>query len=374
MIENNQNTENNSQGLEVNLDALSAPEGNYDPVLFPADNAGDSENPPGDDGIPENLPNLDEELSNQNQELDQNNSQDQIVDNTSTQSDAQDHYWMKPFEQLKEANPEWEIPEGINEENYIDVLQKVLTPQQSEQQDFHPELVAMQEALNTGATFEQVMKSMQQRDNVSAMSDRELLAANYQHHYKDWDDKKVNQVLDKLDNAGMLEIEAGKLRNQINEQQQTQLRQQAEQDQVKYEEQTKAINAERDKQIKESLNLISQAEDVYGLPITPSEKQEFGNYFSKLVTPDETGSAPMMQMLQSNETLVKVAMMLWKGDEKIRAALTDAKESGKNAILNKLDSKPSGPRKGGAQNDPSQIDFDALAAPERFGGFQLNFI
>ena len=91
MIENNQNTENNSQGLKVNLDALSAPEGNYDPVLFPADNAGDSENPPGDDGIPENLPNLDEELSNQNQELDQNNSQDQIVDNTSTQSDAQDH-------------------------------------------------------------------------------------------------------------------------------------------------------------------------------------------------------------------------------------------------------------------------------------------
>lgn len=371
----NENIEGGGNEPQVNLDALSAPEGGYDPVLFPESGGegGNQDNPPGGDGIPENLPNLDEELSNQNQNQEQNqdpNSQGQQGTQNQNQSqEVQDHYWMKPFEQLKEANPEWEIPEGITEENYLDYLKSVLTPQEQQQRELHPDVLAMQEALDNGASFEQVMQGMQARNDISAISDRDLLSANYKHHYKDWDDKKVNSVLDKLDNAGMLEIEAGKLRNAINEQRTLEQTQASEAERTRVEEQNKQMNAERDKQIKESLSFINDANEVYGLQISPSEKQEFGQYFSQLVTPDDTGVAPMMQMLQSNETLVKVAMMLWKGDEKIKAALTDAKESGKDAILGKLDPKPSGPPKGGAQNDPTQIDFDALAAPERFGGF-----
>lgn len=371
MEENTEPIEGQNQGEQVNLDALSAPEGGYDPVLFPngTSSGTDLENNPENDGIPENLPNLDEDLSNQNQNQENNTSPEQVNEPSDQNlNQVEDHYWMKPFEQLKEANPEWEIPDGISEDNYLDYLKNVLTPQEQEQQ-IHPELAAMQEALNNGSSFDQIVENLQSRNDVSRMNDRDLLAANYKHHYKDWEDKKVNDVLDKLDNAGMLEIEAGKLRNEINQQQEIQTRNQAEQNRLQLEEQTQKVNAEREAQIKSSLSFINDADQVYGLQITPSEKQEFSNYFSTLVTPDKTGTAPMMQMLQSNETLVKVAMMLWKGDEKIKSALTDAKESGKDAILNKLDGKPKGPVKGGAQNDPSQIDFDALAAPERFGGY-----
>jgi hypothetical protein len=377
-------------GEEVNFDALAAPEGGYDPIVnLDNEGGGDGEDPiPGDSGIPGSLPNLDGEMdkamgnnAEEPQGGDPNPDPDNVIDPNAGDPNAgdpggdpnpegggenQENYWMKPFEQLKEANPEWEIPEGINEENYLQMLQQVLKPQ--EQKEFHPELLKMQEALDSGTSFEKIVETFQQSSDLMKMSDRDLLAENYKHHYKDWDEAKVSSVLDKLDNAGMLEIEAGKLRNAITENQSQESARLQVEEQKAYAESVAQMNTERTKQINESLDIINKAEDIYGLPISQAEKTEFSKYFSELVTPDpKTGQAPMMEMLQSNDTLVKVAMMMWKGDDKVRSALTDAKESGKDAILGKLDKKPQSPRRGGGQGDPTKIDMDALAAPERIG-------
>jgi len=388
--ENNQSTpDNQGASLDVNLDALSAPEGGYDPHIHSPGSTGEGvdgeqqiDQIPGDNGIPDGLPNLDELSSGSNEEPQGNRlNEDPNLENSNPNGDpnegnpnndsnageAQDNYWMKPFEQIKAANPEWEIPEGVNEENYLAVLQQIMTPQQPE---IHPELMKMQEALNSGVGFDKIMETFQQSVDVLNMPDRDLLAQNLKETNQNWDDEKVKTVLDKLDNAGMLEIEAGKLRNMITQsrgQQTEAMRIKSEQDIQNQLAQTKQ---ERDTAIKHSLEIINKSEQIYGLPISQAEKAEFGQFFEKLVTPDQkTGTAPMMDMLQSDETLVKLAMMMWKGDDKVRAALTDAKESGKQSVFGKLDKTPNGPKKGGGNNGDLGIDLDALSAPERFGGF-----
>lgn len=364
------------QNIEVNFDALSAPEGQYDPMVHGDGGANGAEGG-SQDGIPgssedyiSGLPNLDKEMGgNQsqnnndfNQNLDnqnQNQNQNQDPNNQQQQQQASGDYWMKPFEQIKSKYPDFQIPEGLNEENYLETLQEVLQPQ------LHPEVAKIQKAINEGIDFNQAITHYNSMNDVASMSDRDLLQNNLKQTFKDWDESKINEVLNKMENSGTLEIEAGKLRNSIKEQQQTALDTMSKEAQAQREADLKQIGEQRTKAINESLEFINKADNVYGLPLSQAEKAEFGEYFSKLVTPDSTGTAPMFQMLQSNETLVKVAAMLWKGDAKIRAALTEAKESGKNAVLGKLDNKPQSVQRGGNAPDPMQVDFDALSAPER---------
>lgn len=379
--ENNQGNQGNQDpNLSVNMDALSAPEGGYDPFIHGNGSEGSNDSGdgiPGGNGIPDGLPNLDGDQGGSGSEPNGGNSSadpnlngdgnnpnpnnDPGQGQQGNQGSASGDYWMKPFEQLKAANPEWDIPDGINEQNYLEVLQGVLTPKI----ELHPEIQKLQEAINAGTSFESLVERFNQQTDSLKMDDRQLLENDYKRNYKDWSDDKVKEVLDKLDNAGMLEIEAGKLRNRINEER-SQLAENARiQNEQAYKQQSEQISQERNKQISESLDIINKAENIYGLEFSQAEKQEFGQYFAKMVTPDETGMAPMMQALQSNDTLVKIAAMLFKGDEKIRAALTAAKESGKQAVLGKLDPSPQTPQKGGSQSDPTKIDYDALSAPER---------
>jgi hypothetical protein len=375
---NNGQGQNTDPSLEVNFDALSAPEGQYNPFIHGDGNGNvnnSGSNEPGEPSIPgstedliNGLPNLDKEfnqqqLDQQNQQQSQDQQQNQNQDPNAGQNNNQQQtsgdYWMKPFEQIKAANPEWEIPQGLNEENYLQTLQEIFTP------ELHPEVVKIQEAIDKGVTFDQVVEAYKGGNDMSKMTDREMMDQHFKNSYKDWDDAKIKEVLDKMENSGYLEIEAGRLRKEINEQQSSALDNMTKTFEQQRSQEVARINDERSKQINESLNIINKANDVYGLPLSQSEKVEFSEYFAKLVTPDETGMAPMFRELQSNETLVKVAAMLWKGDSKIRAALTSAKESGKASVLDKLDKTPNNVQRGGGNQDPTQVDFDALSAPER---------
>jgi len=383
MAEENFNPDPNGSAAQVdvvNFDALSAPEGSYDPFIH-GDGAAKPEGSA--DGIPtgnyeetiNGLPNLDpkpdananpagdQDLGDQQQNnQNQNQNQNQNTDLNQGKPATGEEYWMKPFEQLKTANPDWEIPQGINEENYLQYLQKIFEPEVQ----IHPEIAKMQEAIDKGVKFEDIVKEYKNIQDVNTLSDREVLASKFKESYKDWSDEKINEVLNKMENSGLIEIEAGRHRKEINEQQSQALDNMRKNVEQQSSHEIAKINEERSKQINDSLKYINNANDVYGLPISQSEKAEFSEYFAKLVTPDETGMAPMFQALQSNETLAKIAVMMWKGDDKIRAALTNAKEAGKNAVLGKLDPKPNNvQRNGGGGQDSMQIDFDALSAPER---------
>ena len=69
----------------------------------------------------------------------------------------------------------------------------------------------MQEAIDKGVKFEDIVKEYKNIQDVNTLSDREVLASKFKESYKDWSDEKINEVLNKMENSGLIEIEAGRL-------------------------------------------------------------------------------------------------------------------------------------------------------------------
>ena len=358
----------------ANLDALAAPEGGYD-----AETDGESfmksEDQLLDNSNDENLaPNIDQEIKPPNEpeqtagasNVDSETPQAEIT-NTEDQSSSEtaqiDDYWMEPFNKLKEQYEDFELPEDVNKDNYLDYLKDVHTYEAYNR--IHPDLLKMQEALDAGIDFNTLVKNVNESTGRIELSDSELLRQEYKNSNKSWDDEKVSAVIEKLDNAGMLEIEAGRVRNRLEKDYQSNLDNLKQQEFKRNSEQESAYIKERETQIKDALKSLDSMDDVYGLPISKAEKVEFAEYFKSVVTPDEQGVAPLMQMLQSNDNLVKIAAMIWKGSDKIKSAINDAKENGKNSIKDKLHSSPNTGFKSGGSGGELNIDLDALASPER---------
>jgi len=342
----------------ANLDALTAPEGGYDADIT-GTVTGASEDALLDSTHDTNgLPNLDPPVDNTEDMTATMPIEGEVAQETHTND-----YWQKPFDKLKEEVDGFELPEDLSEENYLDYLKEYWS-QDAPQPDVHPDLMKIQNALNEGAEITEILKDITTDFDVMKLSDKDLLRLDISKTNDNWDDDKVSDVINRLDNAGMLELEAERVRNRVrnfHEDRMNNLESEAKSAKLQQREKN---STERNEQIDQALKTFNEMDEVYGLPISKAEKAEFSDYFKTLVTPDDSGVAPMFQMLQSNENLVKLAAMMWKGDDKVRSAITDAKESGKNAIKSKLPGNPKTFGNNGPM-DPNKIDLDALSAPER---------
>lgn len=116
--------------------------------------------------------------------------------------------------------------------------------------------------------------------------------------------------------------------------------------------------------VNSTLDIIGNSKDFFGIPVTQSEIQEFKQDFIALTTINpKTGSAPLQDLLQSNEFLAKVAFLAMKGNDKIKGAISVAKAQAKEGLIPKLDSEPRIQKKSGGESNANVIDYDALAAP-----------
>ena len=347
----------------ANLDALSAPEGSYDAEVDGATLLGASEDSLLDSSKDENLaPNIDPPQETK-KEIPSEEVSAPVAGNTEEKALPSSEYWKEPFAKLKEETEGYEIPEDLSQENYLDKLKEHWS--KDSVKEMHPDLQKIQNAINEGADITSVLKDLTTDFDILKLDDKQLLTLDYTEANKDWDEDKVNQVLDKLDNAGMLEIEAQKVRNRVRDFQENKLNTLEAEAKAKKAEESVTMKTERDEQINTALDTLNGMDEVYGLPISKAEKAEFSDYFKTVVTPDESGVAPMFQMLQSNENLVKVAAMMWKGDDKVRSAITDAKEHGKSAFKDKLEKDPKLGYNSGSPVDSTKIALEALSAPER---------
>jgi len=343
----------------ADLDALSAPEGSYDPDI-----TGDlTMSITSEEGLLDSsndhmiAPNIDDQID----PIESTTVEPKATEEVTTEPTVGTEYWRKPFEDLKSKYEDYNIPEDLNEENYMEHLHKTFTGDRN----LHPDLIKIQDALDAGADIGTVMSDITNTRNVLDLNDRDLLRLEYQNTNKAWDDDKISQVLDKLDGAGMLEVEAERTRTRVQQYNESKLANLKAEEEAGRLARTNEVTAARNDQIGQALESFKNMDEVYGLPISKADKVEFNDFFTNLVTPDDTGQAPMFQMLQSNETLVKIAAMLWKGDEKVRSALTTAKENGKASFKDKLDSSPKDGYRSGAPAQAGNVDLDALSAPER---------
>jgi len=340
----------------ANLDALAAPEGGYHSDIDGATMLASEESLLDNSNDSNIAPNIDDTMNVDNAAA--------AVDSASNNIPAND-YWSKPFEALKERNEDYEIPNDLSEDNYLDYLKDALQVPTEDAPEIHPDLMKIQNALNEGASLTNILKDIQGGIDTLNLPDEALLKQAYSERYSNWDENKVNAVVDKLKNAGTMELEAERERSRIKSEQEANLSSYEESAKAENLKRYEAENAERTTQIKDALQTFDKMDNIYGLPLSKAEKAEFKEYFHELVTPDDSGVAPMFQMLQSNENLVKIAAMIWKGDEKVRSAITSAKESGKESFTSRLDKDPKFKSGYVGPHDPTKVDLDALTAPER---------
>jgi len=387
-MENQNNPAAAGEVQEVNLDALVAEEGNYHKEMHGNGKDFTLDQPSGlseeqilnNDKLLENLPNLDrddltkqivklENENNNNGNPDLNNKDNANKDNTNNNEIP---YYRKPFERIK-ANLEkeggsLEIPEDLNEENYMEYLDDVLTQlkgQTNTETKIHPELAKLQKAIEDGIPFEQAIETYGKATDWRKLNDEELMSNHLKQNYPDATPEKIKSIITKLDSSGLLELEVNKIRQDYNAKEQNALQNITIENQKRLNAHIAEVNSKREAQINETISALEKIDNVYGLPLSKAEKDEFIPFFKKVVTPDETKVSPLLRYMQSNENVLKVAMMMFKGEDKIKAELSKAKESGKDIVFNKLNPNPINLPKAGSGSSGSNVDMDALAAPER---------
>lgn len=358
------NPSNEDLNTDVNLDLLTEPEGASE-----------------DNTNPVNYPNIDKqidaELGNKSTETNttaeqQNNSHQQSTNEKAKTPDSPsgDSFFLKPFNALKERlGDDFVIPEDVTQENYLDRLLDVIY----EHTDYtdvlpeivHPQALALHQHLASGGTIDDFVGQYTQLTQIDKMPSKDLVALSLKENFK-WDEQKIADTIEKMEKSGYLDIEAEKLRSSYKQSQQQQLQQQAQQSQQQMQQKQQEIAAQREQAMQESLGYLKNVDNIYGVPVSKAEIAEFADDFKYLTTPDpKTGVAPAIELLQSNENLVKVLFMLKKGDDKIRQALTQAKEGAKASFMSKLDQEPKIPKRA-AMADSGKINLDLLAAPEQY--------
>lgn len=356
-------TENqNNDSLVVNLDKVAAPDNGGDPGFSVPDL---------DDKIA-NLPNLDQpDVTQQNQ----NNSNIPNLDNehqqTNQTSQQNDIFQSKYRDLIKKKYEDFgaEMPDDITEENFIDKIDELYASNVNRPK-LHPEVEKFNEAVSKGVNPDEYIKTLQGINQVLEMPAEQLVRLSLKSNYgksenrpAGWDDDKIESTIKKMEASGLLDVEAEKIKVSYQNEKQTAAQRMTEQAQARRNEQITQMNTLRDQSIKSSIEYFNKLDNINGIPVSQSDKHEFTEQFRYLVTPDENkGLSPLLEMLQSDETLVKVAYFLSKGDAKIKEQLTRAKESSKNDFLNKLDPEPKITQKRSGMQS-TEVDFDALAAP-----------
>lgn len=329
----------------------------------------------------DNLPNLDPPPPAPNTQQTQANTQTLPPNpnpNPNPDPNADPNLDPFPFKQIKNKESRdlierlankygenFKLPEDVTDENLFEHVENTLRPQV----DLHPEVAKINDAIKTGVPFEQILKGYNQMQSFKELPNKDLVTQNLKAQFgkteknpNGWEESKITDMVTKMENAGLLDIEAEKIRFSLDEKQKEYVQGLRNAEIQRRKTEIDGMNTAREQEIKSTYEQFSKLNDVFGIPLSQSEKVEFADDLRYLVTPNDKGVAPVLEWLQSNDNLAKVAYLMKKGDAKIKEALLAAKNSGKNGFMQKLDKEPRLPQKQTPTITP-EIDYDALARP-----------
>lgn len=296
-------------------------------------------------------------------------------------------YYQSIFDKIKTYTgaEDLKMPDDINDDNFVEKLSQAIyehtdfdneNAQAAAQGELHPTVQRLQQMLDAKVPVEEALKQLNSINMLNSMSSRDVMQAYLKESFgksetkpDGWDDNKINETLDKMDKSGVIDLEAEKIR--------VTLKQHAEQQEKALSEKTTRADAERvtalNKQLeekrialqKEMSKKIIEYNDILGVPVSKADMQEFLGDFIYLTTPEEDGIAPGAKLLQSNDNYAKALYMLTRGDTKIKAAVSEAKNKTKIDFLKKLDLEP---QLSTRVSDSGQkvVDLDLLEKPDNF--------
>ena len=237
-------------------------------------------------------------------------------------------------------------PEGITPENerklLLDFLSKNVEPSLDDIPDDAKEIIELHKkgAYNP----EEFFKQRSPQNDYTKLPDKEFLFTDYKiregKSEKNEDgvtDEEIDEFLSKKTKLELREM-ARSRRDQI-----TQARESAKQKEVEKITQTREqrFQETNENRIQAAQKVVNQHKDVreyYGIEFTPQEDAQFKKDFVEMVKLNkETGRDKIAEMLNDDTTYLRVAAMLWKGEEKLKGYMSDLKEGTKRSIEEKLD-------------------------------------
>ena len=260
-----------------------------------------------------------------------------------------------------------EVPNDVTRENYLDYVAKVSQPK------LHPEALRLQQALEKGAKPEEYFQNYGALDARIRMGDTDLMRLHIKEKFgkseenpDGWDDEKIEAALQAKERAGTLMFDA--------EEQRSQRRQQKAQQQAEVDSygqppappdmnDPKVYNAFK-QDLTAAFNDITKDGKLYGLELGKAEdKVALLARAEELLKPDATGLSPTVKLLQSNNGILKAALLLDMAEKgQINAQITKRVEQVKNTILGELDQNP--PASAGNPNrEDGALDLEALSRP-----------
>jgi hypothetical protein len=178
-----------------------------------------------------------------------------------------------------------------------------------------------------------------------------------------YDDNKIASTIDAYKQKELLDIEYEKsakiydIAVKMNMEREQQIQQQ------EYEKQQEEYVSNLRQSINSGVSYFNSLNEIAGVPIGKADKDTFEKDFVHAIMPDpQTGMSPLMNELQSDETLVKVFWFLRNGDNSFKRTINQAKESAKQSATDKLFNAPAIDTGGGTSSvkDYRQETLDAF--------------
>ncbi len=284
--------------------------------------------------------------------------------------------WLKPYEginqKIKEKFTDFELPADVKPETYADALLQFVEAK-TQKQELNPVLEQINAQIARGIPVEEAINKYQETNNFLSMSPEQRMFVHMKNELgktednpNGLDDEAIRDRVKRLNDVGMLELQDKQIRDSY-QSRMTEKQQAAER--IAYEQYMAQFQAEEKQRMDIadlSLQNFKKLDNIAGIPLTQSDKQEFDDTF-KFITkrnPND-GLSILDALLQSNDFLMKSVYLGLKAEPKFRAAITEAKEGVKKTFIDKLDKQPDLGRGQNLSGIPNSIDYDALATPEQ---------
>jgi hypothetical protein len=173
--------------------------------------------------------------------------------------------------------------------------------------------------------------------------------------------EQIKDTIEKMKNAGTLDITAANYKRQIQEYEEERNKKMPEIIERQKREHRERITNNIKKDLTELRGQYKDVEDVAGVRLGKAEIAKAIDEFEKAVLPDEkTGIAPIQRMMQSNNFLFEsFVLTMYRNGDLLKEFLTGSKELTKERIFEKLRGTP---KTGGSGSitipstvDPSQL-------------------
>lgn len=262
----------------------------------------------------------------------------------------------------------FKAPENVTKENFLQAVYESLYP--SFQQTLRPEVKALNDYLANGGDLAAWQQQLNQQASYKTMPADDLLFNYYKenigHSEENPDglsDDQVRAYLSKKDPAEK-QIDAMKIRKALDQQFELEQREMATRQAETNKQELERYRNELSTNAKNTVGKVGNISEIYGIPVSPNEVQQFNANFEKLILPDETGVSPAQKILYDDVNLYKLLFIASKSGQ-IKDILTDAQNRQIQDLKGSLQGNPSAFQSNQAWNATGGVNLDALTMPAR---------